>query len=184
MKAGIDLFPKKIKAINKRQRLKYLALRGLVGLFVVSAGLLIGLSSYSLILAKQNKAIDTKIEATKNKIVELSDVESKQVYLLSKLGSFEELVKVQAKHQAVTETVFALLPSGTNLKGFQVSETGEIQLSGSLPDYPAFNELLARTRRTKDYRLPITKAVITKVGANNETAEVNFEMNLTMAVKE
>jgi len=73
------------------------------------------------------------------------------------------LVKVQAKHQAITETVFAILPQGTNLKGFQVSETGLIQLSGSVPNYLTFNELLERVRKSQDYRLPIMKPRLIKL---------------------
>lgn len=184
MTGELDLYTKRIRIVNKRQKLKALAVKGLLVLLMVVVVVLIGLSSYSLILAQQNKILDSKIEATKKKIIELSDVESKQVYLLSKLGSFEELAKSQAKHQAVAETVFAILPQGTNLKGFQVADTGEIQLSGSVPDFPTFNELLGRIRKSQDYRLPIVKAMVSRVATSKEGNEVNFEISLTMAVKE
>lgn len=184
--AEFNLYSSKIKIINQRQKIKLIVMRSLIGLLIVASGLLISLSSYSLVLAKQNKIIDDKIQATTRKILELSDVEGKQVYLLSKLGTFQELVKSQAKHQAITETVFALLPPGTNLKGFQVAETGEIQLTGSVTDYLTFNELLERIRRTKDYRLPIIKAVANRIATTKTetSSEVNFEIDLTMAVKE
>lgn len=182
----LNLYTNKIKAINRRQKLKLAAVKGLVGLLIAAVGLLIGLSSYSLILAKQNQIIDSKIKATTKRIMELSEIEGKQVYLKSKLGTFENLVKSQEKHQAITETVFAILPPGTDIKGFQVSETGEIKLAGSVADYVTFNELLERIRKSKDYRLPIVKAIASRVN-HTKTEKINnvsFEIDLTMAVKE
>ena len=186
MMAELNLYTKKIKIINQRQKLKLAAVKGLVGLLIAATGLLMGLSSYSLILTKQNQIIDSKIKATTKKIMDLSETEGKQVYLLSKLKTFEDLIKSQAKHQAITETVFAVLPPGTNIRGFQVAETGEIKLSGSVADYATFNELLERIRKTKDYRLPIMKAIASRVNITktDKSNEVSFEIDLTMAVKE
>lgn len=185
MTTELNLYTNKIKIINQRQRLKLVMVKGLIGLIIAVTGLLIGLSSYSLILAQQNKVLDSKVKVTTQKITELGDVEGKQVYLLSKLSSFETLAKAQAKHQAITETVFSLLPPGTNLRSFQVSETGEIKLTGSVADYPALNGLLERIRKTKDYRLPITKAIANRIATAKTEASntVNFEIDLTMAVK-
>jgi len=183
MKQEVNLLPKKLGKIRKKQKLKFLLTRVLMGLVLVLALVMVGLSSYSLVLAKGNKNLEEKTEQVKKKISSLSEIESKQVYLLSKLGSFESLIKTQETHQAVTETVFALIPNGTTLKGFQVSEDGVIQISGSVPNYLVLSELLDRARSSLNYRLPILKAVATRVTVGNEGV-INFDIDLTVGVKE
>lgn len=182
MNPEISLFPKKIAGIRRKQQLKKLTIRVLFLGLLVLAGVMIVLSGWSLILTRGNKQLDEDIQSAKEKITSLSEVESKQVYLLSKLGSFKSLLKTHEAHQAVTETVFALIPSGTTLRGFQVSEEGIISLSGSVPDFPTLEELLKRVRSTSDYRLPIVEAKVRRVSFGAEGA-ISFEIDLVIEVK-
>lgn len=181
MIAEVNLFEKKIQKIRRSLKLKFLAIRLLMGLVLVLALVLIGVSSYSLVVAKANQKLETKIETTKKQISNLSEIESKQVYLLSKLGSFEPLIQTQETSQAVVETIFELLPDGTSLKGFEVAEDGVISLTGSVPDFTIFNELLYRIKQTNNYRLPIIRAVADQVSLGAD-GSVNFSINITINI--
>jgi len=181
MSFEINLFEKKIKKVRKRLKLKKLTVQVLIVVLFVLAVLMIVLSIVSILMARSNQGINDKITATKNKISALSEVESKQVYLLSKLGSFKELLKTHEKHQAVTETVFALVPNGTTLRGFQVSEDGIITLSGTVPDFLTLEELLKRIKEGSDYRLSIEEAKVNRVAFGAE-GTVNFEIDVTIGV--
>lgn len=182
MSVELNLFPKKIQKIRQQQHLRFLVTRILLGLLIVLAFLMISLSGYSLVIVESNKNIEAKINSVEQKIVSLKGLEMKQVYLLSKLKSFEGLIKTQEKHQAITETIFALLPQNTSLKDFQVAEDGVIKLSGSVPDYLTFTALLNNLRKSNDYRLPITKSVANKVSSAKD-GTITFDIVLTIAVK-
>jgi len=182
MSKEINLFEKKIKKVSKRLKLKKLTVRVLIIIVFILAILMIIFSIISIGLAKSNQKIDDKIISTKNKISALSEVESKQVYLLSKLGSFKELLKTHEKHQAVTETVFALVPNGTTLSGFQVNEDGIITLSGSVPDFLTLEELLDRIKNSADYRLPIVEAKVKRIAFGKE-GTVSFDIDITIGSK-
>jgi len=182
MSPEISLFPKKISKIRQKQRLKKLAIRVLFLGLLALAGLMIILSVISLTVARGNKQVDEKIKTTKGKIASLSEVESKQVYLSSKLSSFKSLLKTHEAHQAVTETVFSVIPDGTTLRGFQVNEEGVISLSGSVPDFLTLEELLKRVKGGPDSRLPIVEAKVNRV-AFGKAGVISFDIDLVLEVK-
>jgi len=176
----ITLIKKNLQAVRHRQRLKQLTAKLLLGAVFALAGMMIVLSSVSLALVRANKQLDQKISAVKQKIGSLEDVESKQVYLISKLSSFKALVNQQQRHQAVAETVFSLIPDRTSLKGFDVNETGALKLSGSVPDWPSLTTLINRIRNLKTERLTVVKAEVSKISFSSD-GEVNFEVNLQLS---
>jgi len=118
---------------------------------------MIVISSVSLLVNKNNISTQQQIETIKQEIVNLQKVESQQVYLTSKLKSFKTLIETQKAHQSVTETIFALIPPGTELKGFKVETEGMINISGSVLDYESLVELMDRIK--KDKRLQATNFV-------------------------
>lgn len=154
----------------------------LVGVLILAL-ILVGLSVYTLMLSVSNKKLESQVKQTKDKITQLQDVESKQVYLLSKLESFDTLLKLQEKHQAIAETIFALVPDGTTLKGFNVNQD-IIVLSGSTPNWQTLNELLSRIKKQELIQLPIIKAEVNRISFGAK-GEISFEINLTLkTVKE
>lgn len=176
----VNLFAKKIKKIRDQQRIKKLAGRILVLIILALALIMIVLSGYSLNIANSNKNLERKISLTKDKITQLEDVESKQVYLVSKLGSFADLLKLQERHQAVAETIFNLIPSGTTLQGFEVNEKGMIDLSGSAPDWLKFFELLRRIKEQTTGELRIAQAQVNKISFG-KTGAINFDINIVLS---
>jgi len=181
MSPEISLFPKKIGKLRRKQRIKKLAIRGLLIGLLGLAVVMIGLSSLSLMIAKENKDLDKQTQATRRKIGGLQEIESKQVYLVGKLSSFKTILKTHEAHQSITETIFALIPNGTTLKGFQVSEEGVINLSGSVPDFIILGELLERIKDNSRYRLPIIGAKVNRAAFGKEGA-VSFDIDITIKV--
>ena len=136
-----------------------------------------GLSSYALSIANSNKKLEQKISLTKNKITQFQEIESKQVYLVSKLGSFADLVKLQERHQAVAGRIFSIIPSGTSLQGFDVNEDGKIVLSGRVPDWLKLYELLKRIKTPATNQLRVVQAQVNKISFG-KTGEINFDINI------
>lgn len=179
----INLYASKLQKLNKKQRLKQLTWQSILAAALVLASLMIALSGFSLVVARQNQSLTDKIEAEKSKIKSLEPVESKQVYLISKLDAFGQLVKTQEKHQAVAEAVFALLPDNTSLKGFQVSEEGLINLTGSVPDYPTLIELLSRITNSRDLAVPVVSAKVNSISVST-TGGINFAIDVLIRVNQ
>lgn len=176
----INLFDKRLSTLRKKIKVKLILTRSLLFWLLTLGLLMIGLSVWSLLLNRSNLRLTQKIRATKQKIESKEKIESQQVYLTSKLNTFKELVKTQEIHQAVTETIFALIPSGTELKGFDVETEGEIKLTGSVPDYETLNELLARIKNPEGYRLTITRATVNRIVI---TKEGNLSFDISLGVK-
>ncbi|AKM79170.1 MAG: hypothetical protein UX85_C0003G0033 [Candidatus Beckwithbacteria bacterium GW2011_GWB1_47_15] len=179
MSAEINLFPRFIARVRRSQRWKYFTWESLIFLVAVLGGTMIGLSSYSIYLNRLNTKLDQQVKKVTSQIEDLREIETKQVYLLGKLESFEGLLLTHERHQAITETVFAILPDGTSLKGFEVDEGGVINLNGSVPDFFVLNQLFDRVRQGRDYRLPIVSATIAQVSFG-EDGEVNFKLALNL----
>ena len=139
----IELASKTIGRIRKTGRAKrFLNTIIIWGSFGLSL-LLITIALLNLWVNHSNQTLNSKIKAREKAIEAHSKIESQQLYLSSKLTSFGGLIKSHELHQAVAETVFSLIPSGTSLKGFAVTETGLIDLSGTVPNWQLLSRLLS-----------------------------------------
>lgn len=176
----VNLFAKKIKQLRDRQRIKKLAGRILLVSMLMLALLMIALSAFALMIANSSKKLEQKISLTKNKITQLYDVESKQVYLVSKLGSFANLLKLQERHQAVAETIFAMVPNGTTLQGFEVNEAGTIDLAGSVPGWSKLFELLRRIKEPATGQLRAVQAQVNRISFGKR-GTINFDINIVLS---
>jgi len=116
----ISLFQKKIGRLNKKQKLKFLLTKSVLFWVLFMSFCMIVIAGWSLLVNRQNAKLNQQLKTTKQRITQFQKIESQQVYLTSKLKSFKTLIKSQEIHQDVTETVFSLIPSGTELKGFKV----------------------------------------------------------------
>lgn len=176
----VNLLAKKIKQVRDRQRIKKLAGKILLVIMLLLVLLMIALGILALKIANSNKNLEQKISLTKNKITEMQDVESKQVYLVSKLGSFANLLKLQERHQAVAETIFGMIPNGTSLQGFDVNEKGTIDLSGSVTDWVKLSELLRLIREPTTGQLRVTQAKVNRISFG-KTGEINFDIDIVLS---
>lgn len=177
----INLFDKSLGILRKKIKLRLILTRSLLFWLLSLGVLMITISGWSLLVNRSNLKLSQKIKTTKQRIEAKQKTESQQVYLTSKLASFKEMVKTQEVHQAVTETIFALIPSGTELKGFEVETEGEIKLTGSVPDYLTLNELLDRIKNPKDYRLKIIGAKVNRIVISKE-GNLSFDISLEIQI--
>jgi len=176
----VNLFAKKIKQLRDRQRIKKLAGKILLVSMLMLALLMIALSVLALMITNSNINLEQKISSDKNKITQLQDVESKQVYLVSKLGSFANLLKLQERHQAVTEAIFGMIPNGTTLQGFDVNEKGTIDLVGNVTDWSKLFELLRSITESTTAQLRVVQAHVNKISFG-ETGDINFDINVVLS---
>ncbi|MFH0943147.1 MAG: hypothetical protein V1810_03165 [Candidatus Beckwithbacteria bacterium] len=175
----LNLLSEKIKKVRDKQKLKRLAWKLVVIGWIVLALLIAGLSAYGIGINMLNKSLEQKTSQAKNQITQLEDVESKQVFLVSKITAFEDLLKQQEKHQRIAEAIFSLIPDGTSLKGFKVNENGTISLSGNVPSWPKLYELIRRIKEPTAGQARIIEAGVQRISFNNK-AEINFSIFLTL----
>jgi len=178
----IDLFGQQVKKLARKQKAKRMALQLLIFLLLILAIAMIAISGTSLLVAKENQKTEDKIGLIKTKIDDLREIESKQVYLNSKLNSFESLLITHEKHQGVAEAVFNLIPSGTTLKGFDVSEDGVITLAGSVPNWEVLSQLLANVRGNKSGLMQIKEAKVKKIVFSQIGSDISFDISLVLSV--
>lgn len=176
----INLAGKTLGVIRRRQ-----ILRRLTGQVIIWGGLFLGLilvvtAGLNLLVNRQNSGLGQKIKAVTGQIESLQKVETQQVYLNSKLTSFRSLLKTHEIYQSVVETVFALVPTGTSLKGFEVTETGLIQLVGSVPDWVTLSRLLGNISQATG-PLVINQASVKKIDFGG-TGAVNFSLELAINI--
>ena len=171
----ISLFQKKIGRLNKKQKLKFLLTKSVLFWVLFMSFCMIVIAGWSLLVNRQNAKLNQQLKTTKQRITQFQKIESQQVYLTSKLKSFKTLIKSQEIHQDVTETVFSLIPSGTELKGFKVETSGIIKLSGTVPDYVTLSELLTRIKNKKNHKLETTQENLFFL----ERKSVNISINHT-----
>ena len=79
--AEINLYAGKLEKLKKKQRLKQFTWKSILTVLLGLAVVLIILSGFSLIIARNNQSLTSKIATQKNQIENLRPVESKQVYL-------------------------------------------------------------------------------------------------------
>ena len=176
----VELVKKQLQLIKKHRLMKILGGKILTGLIFFLALFLVALSSSSLLVNQANQRLEQQAALIKGQISSLSKIENKQTYLMAKLSSFKTLLTKQARHQAIAETVFGLLPQGAALKGFEINESGNIQLSGTVPDWLTLKLLTERIREPRAEELAILKADVTKV-SYNQGEEIAFDITLQLS---
>lgn len=174
----IELAKSTIGRIRQKQRVKRLldkvAIWGALFLGLV----MILIAGINLWLNRENQVLDRQIKSTQKQIETKAKVESQQVYLNSKLTTFAGLIKTHERHQQIAETVFSLIPNGTSLKGFEVSEAGTINLSGSVSSWPLFSRLLSNLQQPSQ-PLSVAQAKIKQVNFTGD-GTVSFDIELTL----
>ncbi len=179
MNQDINLAGKTVARIRQKQRVKRLVNQLIIWVGLAVALILIVVSSLSLFINKYNEQLLGRIKSTESKIQNLNKIESQQVYLTSKLAAFSGLIKTHELHQSVAETIFALIPSGTSIKGFDVNETGSIQLSGTSPNWPLFSRLLANLKQEATKPMVVKAVSVKQVNFNSE-GSISFDLLLTL----
>jgi len=176
----IELASKTIGRIRKTGRTKWFLNKIIIwGSFGLSL-LLIIIASLNLWVGSSNRILNSRIKAREKEIEANSKIENQQLYLNSKLASFGTLIKTHELHQAVAETVFSLIPSGTSLKGFEVTETGLIDLSGTVPSWQLLSRLLSNLEQPAS-PLTVSQYKIKEVNFSG-AGDLSFSLELRLKI--
>lgn len=176
----INLAAKTIAKIRKTQRAKHWLDQALLGWGLLLSLALMVIAGLNLSLSRANLALNTRIKTKEKEIESLSKIENQQVYLNSKLTAFAALIKTHNLNQSIAETVFNLIPDGTSLKGFSVSETGVISLSGSVGSWQLLSQLLNNLSLPTS-PLTVSHYLIKKINFS-QSGGISFDLELTIKI--
>lgn len=176
----VNLFVKKIKQIRDKQRLKKSFGKILLVIILILALSMVGLSSYSLMVVNSNTKFEQDIGLKKAEIKQFQDVETKQIYLMNKLEPIENLLSLQERHQNVAEAIFELIPNETSLKGFDINESGKIKLSGNVPNWLKFFELIGRIKKSTAGKLRIVESGVNRINFSDK-GQISFDIDIVLS---
>lgn len=128
---NINFLKERVALLKKKSRKLFLIRSLSVGLLVFYGVLVFGAFSYNFLLKRQKEAFKEKI-AREEKIIEsLRPIETKQVYLASKVASLSQILTSKKQHQKIVESLFFILPEGVAVSNFHISEDGVVNFSGT-----------------------------------------------------
>lgn len=131
MEKNINFLRDRIALWKKKARRLFLTRTLSVGLLVIYGILVLGVFSYNLILKKQSQILKEKMQREEKVIESLRPIETKQIYLASKVESLSGVLTSKRKHQEIVDSLFFVLPEGISVSNFQISEDGTVSFSGT-----------------------------------------------------
>ena len=142
MLKNINFLKERVALLKKRAR-KLFFIRSLsLGLLTLYGVLISGAFSYNFLLKRQEQAFKEKI-AREEKIIEsLRPIETKQVYLVSKVESLSQILASKKQNQKIVESLFLILPEGIAVSNFHISESGVVNFSGTCSSLKALKDFL------------------------------------------
>ena len=176
MKAINFLRSQREKIRQKAQRLFYLQITA-IAFLVIYALIVAGTFSYYFILTKESQNLDQKITLQKTRVGSNINVETRQFFLKRKVQDLEEIFKTARNHQTTVEGFFTLLGEGIEVKGFSLSEEGQISLNGYAIDFLSLKNFLENIKRAKLGEQKIYTATVNKVSLSEKPG---FSFSITL----
>lgn len=153
---------------KKASRLFFIQTASFALLIIYGLGI-VGLFSYYFVLKKESDALGEKVSEAKARIESLRSIETKQVYLKSKIKSLAEVLADQKQHQKITEAVFNFLPEGIAISGFAIDEKGGVSFSGESYSFKTLKNFFTSLETTPQIgEIKIKKVRIGKVSFDYE----------------
>jgi Tfp pilus assembly protein PilN len=178
---SINFLKDKAAALQKKSKVIFwLNLSSFVflGLYIV---VLTGIFSYQLVLKKQAVALENSFNKSLQEVKDLSDVETKQIYLKNKLGSLQQILADQRQNQQITEAVFNLVPEGIGISGFAIDQEGGVSFSASSRSFKVLKDFLTSLETTTNVGdLAFSQINVKRVGFNFEQG---YSLNLYISFK-
>lgn len=137
----INLFPKIEAVWEKRVRIRRLLQVVSVVVLILYFVFLSSLLSYFLILTGEEKSLKRKIETYEERVKGLEAVESKQVFLSSKLKAIAKVFKFEERPEEALEDLEVLVLPGINLLGINYKDK-EIKINGEARDAVVLGEFV------------------------------------------
>jgi Tfp pilus assembly protein PilN len=117
--------------------------------------------SYHLLAKKRNQALKEEIKQKEAVISNLRPIETKQVYLLSKIESLSKILVSKRQHQEVAGALLSFLPEEISVSDFYIEENGTITFSGSCLSFKVLKNFLGMLQTEgRDSQLKVKEAKI------------------------
>ncbi len=143
MNNGIDFLKAQKSAEIYKVRAFWLLKIGSVVLLIAYCVLASATFSYWIYLGTESKNIAKQIEAKKQKIEQLRKVELLQVMFKERLTLLHELLsKKRANYPQIITYIKDSSPAGFTIRTLEISEEGEIKITGFAPDVQIASKFL------------------------------------------
>ncbi|MBL7150783.1 hypothetical protein ISS86_02545 [Candidatus Microgenomates bacterium] len=173
----INLFPK-IQAIwEKRMKMRRLVQVVSVVALILCFTAVSLLLSYSLLLTREGNSIGEKIDTYEGKIRLFEPIESKQVFLKSKLKELAKILEVEKKPEEVLENLDVLSLDGINFSGLNYAN-GKLQINGKARNVLILDKFVKKLE--EEGKNLFSQA---DFGSINRVADGNYTFNLVLQKK-
>lgn len=143
MNSGIDFLKAQKSAESYKAKAFWLLRIGSIVLLIAYCVLVSVTFSYWIYLGTESKNITKQIEAKKQRIEELRKVELLQVMLKGRQTLLHELLsKKRANYPQIITYLKDSSPAGFTIRTLEISEEGEIKITGSAPDVQIASKFL------------------------------------------
>jgi len=142
MPANINFLRDRIAFLKKKSRKVFFIRTWSLSLLAIYGALVIGSFFYHFLLKNQNNTFKEKMKKEEKAIESLSSIETKQVYLASKVESLSQILKAKRMHQEIVESLFFILPQGISIDNFHISEDGTVNFSGACSSLRVLDDFL------------------------------------------
>lgn len=182
----INLISKRISAIRARERLQWLIRVGSIIALVVFVVISSSVLSYFYFLKRKTETLDNKISQAEAQVKSLQEKETKVIYLNRKLTTLASILKLQATGQKQVEAVFALIPEGVSITGFNISEEQAIEISGEARDFSSleklFNNVIEGAKETSgDLRVGNASVESIEQGGTDKEKEEGYSFKIIIS---
>lgn len=167
--------PEKERALVQKAKLFSLLL------LVVYCLLIVGVFSFWIVLRKSDEKVTEKIDFQEKRIKELTEVESRHVFLKQRLTNLLPFfVEEKVEHKEVVERLEGFLPEGVVLEMIDFQEEGGLQFGGRADNAVVFAEFLDRliSSETDDF----AESVRLASAARQEDGSYVFDLFLNVRI--
>ena len=184
MAKNINFLKEKVALLKKRSRNLFFIRSLSLGLLTFYGLVVFGGFSYNFLLKRQNEIFKENI-ARREKIIEnLRSIETKQVYITSKIESLSQILTSKNQNQKIVESLFFILPEGISVSNFHINEDGIVNFSGTCSSLRALKNFFnILETKGKISEMTIKNAQIGGINYGFEK-EYNFSVSILFYLEE
>lgn len=175
------LSQKQLRLRRQAKRLLKLQTPAII-LVVINIVILIGLLGYSFFLGYQKTLWEQKEKIVLSDIKQLSSVETKHVFIKSKLDKLTSIFESSQKHQDLAEAVLSLLPSGMTIQGLSIENQGYVSFSAEAQSFNEVKEFLSNIRQG-ELRPPTVKIQFSQIKEVGLKSDGSYSLTIVMKME-
>ena len=178
--ANINFLSQKQGEYRKKMRRLLIIQMGAFGILALYIIGMTGAFGYYLYLSRANKVLESQAVQLSSRIQEFSPVETKFIFIKTKVSSLVPVLAAQRRHQEIVEAVLSLIPEGISIRGFNVSEEGEISFAVQAATFQSLRQFLSNLRK-KDLT-PYVRMEFAKAGSVSLGDEGGYSLSVSLAL--